>query len=391
MEKIYNIFNTYLRIYILAICFPLPVLAQTDLFTSKAGKAHVNGKLSVYVLMNGGWGVTSSFGTWIHYKCSQPSFNISLNLLGSASNLGNRNRYLTAYQINAVLSPMVTLGAGNGLFQQISPFYFGTSSSIYSDYRQSLTLGTNFVVMPRGIGRNITTFRNRTQQLIYIGIRAGGSDWDVILNIYEDFFGTDNGVLQGLADNYDRFYTGGGNLQVRFKDVKAKLYSEIYTGNFQRDLFDNPDLYQPYKSNDSQEPDNFIGPSNPEKNGYLKKTRHPRYVAQEPGQKLFNTGRTFLAVELSPQAFGANKSSFSNASLEVYAGFQGGINQMGVQNYIHSWTKINKVNPRVAVSGSRVDSLQTEKKMRERLHRFYPAYKGSIFIGGAGVSTNLVK
>ncbi|WP_373515921.1 hypothetical protein [Persicitalea sp.] len=367
--------------------------SQADLFKSKSGKAHLNSKISAYFLFNGGWGITSSFGTWIRFKHTQPSFNISLNMVGSESNLGNRNRYLTTYQINAVMSPMIMVGAGDGLFQEVNPFYFGASSAIHSDFKQSITIGSNFVVMPRGVGRNITTFRNRTQQLVYIGLRGGGSDWDINFNIYEDFFGTDNGILQGLADNYDRFYTGGGNLQLRFKNIKVKLFSEIYTGNFQRDLFDSPDLYEPFKPNTSRVPNNFIEPSGvkPDSKAFKKRTRHPRYVSQEPGQKLFNTGRTFLAIELSPELFGQGKTRFNNASMEGFIGFQGGIKQMGVQNLIHSWSTISKINLNAIPNEEEPDDLHNKKSSRERLHRFYPAYEESILIGGVGSSYNLLR
>lgn len=393
MTKLYlQLFKEAFLVCILISCvITKSAHGQANVFKSKSGVAHLNGKVSAYLLLNGGWGITSSFGTWIRFKHTQPSFNVSLNLLGSESNLGNRNRYLTNYQINAVLSPLITIGTATGLFQEVNPFYFGASSSIYSDFRQSITIGSNFVVMPRGIGRNITTFRNRTQQLVYLGLRAGTTDWDVNFNIYEDFFGTDNAMLQGLADNYDRFYTGGGNLQLRFKNIKAKLYSEIYTGNFQRDLFDNPDLYEPYKPRISRRPNNFIEPAGvrPGQSRSKVRTRHPRYVAQEPGQKLFNTGRTFFALEVAPGSFGDNDNRFSVPSWEGYIGFQGGVKQMGVQNVIHSWSTINKINVN-AIPGEQPDTLHNKKSQRERLHRFYPAYEKSIVIGGIGSSYNFL-
>jgi hypothetical protein len=357
-----------------------PVRAQIDFSEPVQGKTHINLKFGGYFLINGGFGFSAALGSWTSFAHWQPGFNLSINLVASKTNLGNRDRYLTKWQINTILTPMLTYGGKRGLYQEISPFYFGSLGAVYANYRHSVTLGTNFVVMPRALGRNTTTNRNRTQQLIYLGLRTGGSDWDVNLNVCEDFFGTDNAALQGFADNYDRFYTGGGNLQLRTRNVTIKQYADIYTGNFTRDLFDSPDLYQPYQSDSSWiTQDNCIGGP--------KRRRHPRYVAQDPGQKIFNQGRTFTVVELSPGAFNNPRAFVNNPTVQVYAGWQGGQKQMRVQNWIHglSISTIDKVNP-----DFKPDSVHTGRRDLERLHLFYPAYEEGRFIYGAGFVLNTV-
>ena len=351
------------------------VPAQIDFNRPVQGQAQVNVKVGGYWLFRGGFGFSAALGSWTTFDHLQPAFNVSLNLVGSKTNLGNRDRYLTNWQINAVLTPMLTYGAGLGLYQEINPFYFGNMGAVYGNYRHSFTLGSNFVVMPRGLGRNITTNRNRTQQLIYVGIRTGGSDWDINLNVYEDFFYTDNAALQGLADNYDRFYTGGGNLQLRTRYGILKQYADIYTGNFSRDLFDSPDLYAPYKTDSSVTDDNWVGGRN--------RKRHPRYVALDPGQKIFNQGRNMTVLELAPAAFG-NQTYFPNYPVvQFYAGWQGGHKQMRVQNWIHDLSVIDKINPKFCP-----DSVHTDRQAFERLHRFYPTYQNGRVILGVGLLLN---
>ncbi len=336
---------------------------------------YFNVKVSGYLLFNGGGGISTAIGSWIAFRHLQPSFNMSLNMVFNRYNLGNRNRYLTRWQLNTVLSPMITLGTkSRALYQEINPFYFGNLGAVYANYQHSLTLGSDFVVMPRGIRKNLSTFRNRTQQLIYVGVRTGGKDWDINLNVYEDYLiFTDSGFFQGLADNFDRFYTGGGNLQLRYQHFKAKLYSEIYTGNFQRDLFDHPDLYHPYVSDTSTNADDWIGGKG--------NRRHPRYVAQEAGQKLFNKGRTFVAVELDPRY----SKNTANMTVQAYFGIQGGKVNMKVQDWIHGLDKLKKINPTLS---AHPDSLGNSARIRERLHWFYPANETYNFIWGAGLFLN---
>ena len=353
------------------------VCAQIVFNDQNQSKGYFNVKVSGYFLFNGGGGISAAIGTWIAFKHLQPSFNMSVNTVFSQYNLGNRNHFLTRWQLNTVLSPMITVGGGRGaLPQEIASFYFGSLAAVYADYQHSLTVGSNFVVMPRGIGRNLITFRNRTQQLVYIGLRSGGKDWDINLNVFDDYLVfTDSGIFQGLADNFDRFYTGGGSLQVRFQNFRAKLHSEIYTGNFQRDIFDYPDLYLPYSSDTDSVGVNRIGSK--------KNRRHPRYVAQEPGQKLFNKGRTFIALEFDP----FTSKNGNNMTVQGYFGFQGGDDNMKMQDWIHGTDSINKINVKLSANP---DSLQNDASIRERLHRFYPSTTKAVGIWGAGLFINTI-
>ena len=364
------------------LAWPARTVAQIDFNTPGRGVTHVNLKIGGYGLINGGFGFSVGVGFWTTYNRLQPSCNLSINVVGNKANLGNRDRYLTDWQINTVLTPMLTFGFGQGLYQEINPFYFGTQGTIYSNLQHSITLGSNFVVMPRSVGRNITTYRNRSQQLVYLGIRSGSKDWDINLNLYEDFLFTDNSVGQAFADNYDRFYTGGGNVQFRTRYVKIKQYSDVYTGSFSRDLFDGPDLYHPYLSDSSATPDDIIG--------YGKRRRHPRYVSLDPGQKLFNKGRDLTVVELSPTLLWPDKPFGVQPTLQLYAGWQGGHNQMWSQNLVHSAITIDKINPEATAPDELRPTKSRQSKEQERLHRFYPAYQKGRFVTGAGLLLNTI-
>lgn len=380
--------------------------AQSDF---RGAKSYFNFKMTGYLLLHGkgAGGLSASFGGWkemVAFKDFriQPAFNLSANMLIGQHNLGNRNRFKNRMQFNLVASPLVTLGSGKrSIYEEIAPFYFGNSNSVYANYKFSGTIGSNFVLLPQGVRRNIGTFRNRTQQLIYIGLRIGLDPVkSVQLNIYEDFLGFTS-TVQGLADNFDRFFTGGGNLQLRLhQNLKVKFYSEIYTGNFSRDLYDFPDLYLPGKYLGTKKNRKFLRRiltdqrSKPGKdNDY---DMHPRYVAQEPGQKMFNNGRNFFEIQIG--AFDNNIPAYykeidDNISIpkpvtgSVYFGWQGGHKQMRVQNYIHNFDTIDKIN--IKSDPDPIDELNVRKKKRikysfkfERLHHFYPSYeRGSFFVG----------
>ncbi|RRB04438.1 hypothetical protein [Larkinella rosea] len=362
---------------------PVQTIAQIDFNPPGKGTTHVNLKIGGYFLIYGGFGFSAGVGFWTSYKHLQPSCNLSVNVIGNKASLGNRDRYLTDWQINTVLTPMLTYGRGQGLYQEINPFYFGTQGTVYANYQHSVTLGSNFIVMPRSLGRNITTFRNRTQQLVYIGLRFGAKDWDVNVNLYEDFLPfTDTPYGQALADNYDRFYTGGGNIQFRTRYLKIKQYSDVYTGTASRDLFDSPDLYHPYKTDFSKQPTDSIGRG--------PRRRHPRYVALDPGQKLFNKGRDLTVIELSPNLFGWNGPFDNHPTLQVYGGWQGGKNQMWSQNLIHNAIKIDKINPTHPEPDQLRPSARKQGQQQDRYHRFFPAYTKSRFITGAGLIFNTI-
>jgi len=327
-------------------------------------------KFSGYFLLRGGTTFSASIGYWKRFSWCQPGTNLSFNYVLGERNLGNRGQRGTKWQLNTVVSPMITFNsaqARQAMYEEINPFYLGNTGAVYTNYRSSVTLGSSFVVTPKGLGKNIGTSRNRSQQLIFVQVRAGWNKVNSItLNVYEDFLFTDNSLLQGWADNWDRFYTGGGNLQVRVSEqVKLKLYSEIYTGFAYRDMFDYPDLVE-YDDADS--------------------TDYQRFAYQDPGQQKYNVGRTLLAVEYTPtQPFfgGINSPNDVTHRLNTYQFYYGsqGRNDMWSQNKIHSLSKIEIIrkdrNPKAFHIGC---------KDCEHLHFFKPdeSRKGKQTLIGIG-------
>ncbi|GAB3642947.1 hypothetical protein [Spirosoma arcticum] len=335
-------------------------------------------KVSGYILLRGGCTFSAGYGFWKRIGWFQPGMNVSVNWLVGRRHLGNRNRFRSKSQVNTIFSPLMTFqlppyNRGNGLYEEINPFYLGNSGAVYSNYKSSLTVGTSFVAMPKGISQNIATSRNRSQQLIFAELRIGiDSVRNVTINLYEDFLFTDSGVGQALADNWDRYYTGGSSLQIRFSPfMRAKLFAETYTGTTYRDRFDNPNMVE-FAGKGAGDTTNLY----PSKDARLR--RNKRYATQEPGQKVLNVGRIIGCVE------------FANNSLthQVYAGLQGGSLPMFFQDVIHSTITIDK-----AIYGYPTDTLivadNRGKKHLDRYHRFKPNYYKSWLIIGLGTTARV--
>lgn len=360
--------------------------------------AYSSFKISSYFLINGGCSLSGSFGYWKTFKYAQPAINVSVNLLYGRNHLGNRDRYKSNWQLNTVISPILTFKMPpyatdkHGIYEEINPFYLGNSSSIYCNYRSSFTLGTSFVTMPKGKGKNIATSRNRSQQLVFINLRIGAkkqadSVRNFSFNLYEDFLGTDNAVGQAFADNWDRYYTGGGNLQYRFNNnYKFKVFSEIYTGTATRDGFDNPDIVFYQTEEDKKKKnnrENEFGNNNKFVKFFWGPVRDARYAAQESGQKKLNSGRFLAALEYTPTANSNYQHDFFlRKRYDFYAGTQGGNLGMWVQNMIHSSVKIDKV----LASDPAPEELHRKKTQLDRYHRFMPNMRIIRPVFGVGMN-----
>lgn len=297
-------------------------------------------KFTAYVFVNGGWGISAGFSNWLSYERFQPAQNISINAVCGKNNVGNRNKRYNRWQTNVIFSSMLTYALNKERmrnYDEVNPFYFGNSSAVYHNFQHALTLGTTFVALPKGLGRNIMTPRNRSQQLIYIQIKSGNFQ----LNLYEDYLiFTDRGMFAFLSDNRDRYYTGGGNVQLRLnKDLTFKYYTEMYTGNSYVDRDDYPDLIVPgdtMKCNFIGHPWGAIGPR-----------RVRKYAYQDPGQAEFNHGRNFIALQMNSSIFTSNKKTiikptYTHDAFMVVVALQNGEDEMWQQNLIHSLNKIDR-------------------------------------------------
>jgi hypothetical protein len=328
-------------------------------FYESTSKYNYRLKLTAYAFFNGGWGVSLGFSNWITYKRFQPNQNFSINAVCGKNNLGNRNKAYNKWQLNAISSSILTIAIQNKLMQnydEINPFYFGNSSAIYCNYKHSISIGSSFVAMPKGKGRNVMTPRNRSQQLIYLQIKSG----DFQLNLYEDYLIiTDKEVFQMLADNRDRYFTGGGNIQIRINPFYTlKYFTEMYTGNSYMDRDDYPDLVIP---NDTMSCNLFSKPL-----GAIGPKRVKKYAYQDPGQKEFNHGRNFIAIQANSKSLSNNQTvfnpSYSNDNCQLMLALQKGEAEMWQQNLIHSLNSIDRDLP----------AEPNKKPKKDRLHFFEP-------------------
>ena len=96
-------------------------------------------------------------------------------------------------------------------------FHIGSASNIYLPTSDALTLGTHFVFS-----------KNSVQQLGFVNLKlqndGAGLKPGVILHYYND------GIpfhLLGLGDAFDRWWTGGGNIEVYWFDTFLKKVQSI--------------------------------------------------------------------------------------------------------------------------------------------------------------------
>lgn len=352
--------------------------------------------LTSFFILNGGWGLSLGAGSWVDIKGTQPALSISINAYGKGNSLGNALFYGEDYYqrrvprrkkgisnkdyfnpnrtlVTMVFSPLLTrrITKNSYVYDEINPFYYGSSTVIYSKYRNALTLGTSFVAMPRGTYNNIMTARNRTQQLLYFQVRVDGFQ----LNLYEDYFVfTELAPFQWLSDNRDRFYTGGGNIQVRLNPyLKIKVYSEMYTGTSYTDKQEYPDLAFP-----ETQPSHMA-------NRRRADAINRKFAYQDPGQQSFNKARNFICVDgaLGAYLYSKNKSdklwkqNYWNHQVQLIIGRQNGRKNMLQQNVIHNKNSINR------------DSKEKNAIRASTLHHF--DYSDNFFpktLIGIGTTTN---
>lgn len=388
--------------------YPLLILVFLGIYSRSYSQKPLSGygrwQVTTYVTYNGGFGVSLGRGMWIEREHYQPSFNLSVNGVFSKHNIANKNRAGSRFQFNAVITPLIIFGkCRNGYYETLNTFYFGNANAVISNFTNHFAIGSNFVVSPKtnkGLTDNplniqklntpnIYSNKNRAQQLIYLGVRVGGKakeggSWSFNFNLYEDHMIIPL-LFSGFADHFDRFYTGGGNLGFNFYlpglksgPLKFVLYDDVYTGTFEREMFDSPDIYD-------------LGEENFASNNTIKR-RTGRFVAQEPGQKLFNVGRFFGFVEvpLANRTNGKLPLIRQPGQLRLMFGMEGGRAGMLAQDMIHDISTIDKINPKSVLDPLHPNQLllyprnKGHTKYFERLHHFYPVTrKGRIMWGGS--------
>lgn len=309
-------------------------------------------QFTAYALLHGGYGFSIAPGFAYKTNWWQFSFNSSFNLSLGTNNIGNSGPspksalvHKKNYALFTVIySPIITAkfksSKNYSIYEEINPMYFGNASAISNNFYNAFSLGTNFVTMPKGKKSNIMTPRNRSQQLLYFQIKSGS----VLINVIEDFLLlTDCFPLQSLADNRDRYYTGAGNLQVRFHNYyKINYYTETYTGTSYPDYQDYPDIGSP----------NWRPYLRRKKRTYWKE----KFAYQDPGQKEFNNSRNLFVLDIPILVNSSNSPLNGLSKLQVYYGWAGGFVNGFQQHFIHNVCKIDR-NTTLINSNGRKDQL----------------------------------
>ncbi len=370
-------------------------------------------RFSSYGLYKGGVAFSLGVGYWKRFNYIQPSANMSVNVLCGRNHLGNSTKNNLSTQINIVLSPMLTFGWGKGFREEINTLYMSTASAVSSDYKTSFTLGSSFVTTPKGFGKNYLTSRNRSQQLAFFQLKIGidgkkdnrkdsiSLDKTIIFPNFKDDISVQFNVVEDvgpefLADKWDRYYTGGGSIQVRMKErFKAKVFSEVYTGTTPRDFMDFPDIAEDSTGFGKRHKNRRFIIKNQRGLGPI---RNNRWAIQDASQKMFNNGITAFALEIDKH-YGEKlpaKLEFGDFIMahNIYL-FKHGGDDMWQQNIIHSMSspEIEKVledrNPNELKYKRFWKDCKPfmSKKDLERLHFFRPNYnKSSGWKPGYGTS-----
>ncbi len=182
--------------------------------------------------------------------------------------------------VEGVVSPSITVGGGQGVSIYLNTFSSTTASGISNDYKNSGTLGSNFVFGGNG-----------KQQVGY----AGGKFGNFQVGTYNDF-------IPVLGDGGDRWNTGGVGFQYGKSDgTSITAGTDVYTGR----ITEEDGIRQ-------TQGDNIAG------------GKYGTYD-QTGTQRELNNGQTFLKVT---GQFGSGTVSTS--------GILGGKSQMYFQNALHN-------------------------------------------------------
>jgi len=256
---------------------------------------------------NGGPGSRTSFGAGVSMKwtfgggfsfgagvgvsqrvggAGMASLNLSVNIYNSG--VGTRSGVLGGPDktyVDVALSPAATVALGNSMKSPtiLNTFNNNAVSGVTNYYRNSITLGTNFVFNSHG----------RNQRVGFFGFKIDQLD-----------FNTYNDVFPILGDRDDRYWTGGGSLNFG----PFSLANDVFTG-----IRDKNSFY--YFTEDFELVDNWMPDYINFANG-----KWGTYVQTEEERK-FNNGQTLFLYRTRSESMGF---------------YIEGSDQMWSQNMIHN-------------------------------------------------------
>jgi hypothetical protein len=134
------------------------------------------------------------------------SLNVGGNIynsgVGTRSGVLGRNDKMYS---DLSISPAFTYGSGQSNSVTLNTFNNNMASGVSNNFENSVTLGTNFVLNSDG----------RNQRVGYAGFKSGKVDF----SFYND-------VIPVLGDRDDRWWTGGGSLNIG----NLSLATDVFTG-----------------------------------------------------------------------------------------------------------------------------------------------------------------
>jgi hypothetical protein len=262
-------------------------------------------------------------GIWKHVGAVQFNNQLTLNYyLGGMGNsqLANSKLPFTRFpnsNLDFVISPSITLGLGQ-LHQltHIRPFNYMSVLNITHNYAGSLTMITNFVLNNHHRNQRVGAIN------FNIGSVSGGYYNDVMRMIFE-YEG------MGMADDHDRYWTGGGFLNIRVNQIEFFYDFDRFTG-FGGKLFEISKLlglnqvYYRYNKDLIED-----------------KSKDPNYVLSE-NELFYNRGKISFGLRF----YGTELNQISFLSYTMI-----GNPKWDIQNIIHK-SRLNPFHPSYSIEMS---------------------------------------
>lgn len=160
---------------------------------------------------------TAGVGVSRQFNAIQPGVNLAVNFYNGGIGARENSNMM---HFDTVLTAKVTAGRGNGNPMTVYPLHLDSGTGLVDNYKYSATLGANLIL----------NNSDRNQRVGFLQLRAG----DFSFQTYNDFGGFKK---IGIADGYDRWWTGGGNVTIGARNSEYQLIiaSDVFTADTDSD------------------------------------------------------------------------------------------------------------------------------------------------------------
>jgi hypothetical protein len=160
---------------------------------------------------------TAGVGVSRKFDAIQPGVNLAVNFYNGGIGAREDSNMM---HYDTVLTGKITAGGGKGNPMTVYPLHLDSGTGLVDNYKYSATLGANLIL----------NNSNRNQKVGFLQLRAG----DFSFQTYNDFGGFKK---IGIADGYDRWWTGGGNVTVGARNSEYQLIiaSDVFTADTDSD------------------------------------------------------------------------------------------------------------------------------------------------------------